>query len=207
MGWRREFEDEVAVGQSLHLPQHGPLLIGAGAPAHRNCDIVLECAQPAGVHARLEIFWKGRKPWSASISAMSSSPLYTHLVWLSSWLSTHGRNVIHAMCSYASLHNNTFLIIQYRRGSQPRKSGLASPGEQADATLWMILRYMRATLEQVRNRDHSISGCKDDNHVVFLVLGTQASCGGSACWQSEQVHCASKHMRASRPIAEHPRVR
>ena len=63
MGWRRQCDDEVAVGQPLHLPQHGPLLLGGGVKGQESCDIVLEGQEPSGVHARLEVFWKGRKPW------------------------------------------------------------------------------------------------------------------------------------------------
>ena len=63
MGWRRQCNDEVAVGQPLHLPQQGPMLIGGGGKRQDSCDIVLERHEPAGVHARLEIFRKGRKPW------------------------------------------------------------------------------------------------------------------------------------------------
>jgi len=55
----------VTVAQPIHLPQHGPLLLGGGDPKQGNCDLVLESAVEAGpgVHARLEIVFNGRKPW------------------------------------------------------------------------------------------------------------------------------------------------
>lgn len=64
VGWRLQCDDEVIVAQPLHLPQHGPLLLGGGDPRQAACDVVLEGAVEAGsgVHARLEIFWSGRKP-------------------------------------------------------------------------------------------------------------------------------------------------
>ena len=65
IGWRLSCDEEVTVGQSLHLPQHGPLLLGGGAPLDTISDVMLEGAVDAGnaVKARLELFWKGRKPW------------------------------------------------------------------------------------------------------------------------------------------------
>lgn len=65
VGWRLQCDDEVTVAQPIHLPQHGPLLLGGGDPSQGSCDVVLESAVEAGpgVHARLEIFFSGRKPW------------------------------------------------------------------------------------------------------------------------------------------------
>ena len=65
VGWRLQSDDEVTVAQPIHLPQHGPLLLGGGDPSQGSCDVVLESAVEAGpgVHARLEIFFSGRKPW------------------------------------------------------------------------------------------------------------------------------------------------
>ena len=53
------------MNQPLHLPQHGPLLVGGNASQQDTCDIIMEGASEAGpaIHARLEIFHKGRKPW------------------------------------------------------------------------------------------------------------------------------------------------
>ncbi|KAL0024788.1 hypothetical protein WJX79_007329 [Trebouxia sp. C0005] len=64
VGWRLQCDDELTVAQPIHLPQHGPLLLGGGDPKQGNCDLVLESAVEAGpgVHARLEIFFNGRKP-------------------------------------------------------------------------------------------------------------------------------------------------
>lgn len=82
MGWRREYDDEVAVGQPLHIPKHGPMLIGGGVKAQESCDVILECHEPGSVHARLEIFWKGRKPWYAFITSMHAYTLQNSaLLW------------------------------------------------------------------------------------------------------------------------------
>ncbi|KAL0049608.1 hypothetical protein WJX82_005847 [Trebouxia sp. C0006] len=64
VGWRLHCDDAVTVAQPIHLPQHGPLLLGGGDPRQGNCDLVLESAVEAGpgVHARLEIHFNGRKP-------------------------------------------------------------------------------------------------------------------------------------------------
>lgn len=64
VGWRLQCDDEVTVAQPIHLPQHGPMLLGGGDLKQGNCDLVLESAVEAGpgVHARLEILFKGRKP-------------------------------------------------------------------------------------------------------------------------------------------------
>lgn len=53
------------MNQPIHIPQHGPLLLGGDASQEATCDVILEGASEAGaaVHARLEIFHKGRKPW------------------------------------------------------------------------------------------------------------------------------------------------
>ena len=65
IGWRLSCDEELTVGQSLHLPQHGPLLLGGGSPLDTLSDVMVEGAGEAGdaVKARLELFWKGRKPW------------------------------------------------------------------------------------------------------------------------------------------------
>ncbi|KAL0022060.1 hypothetical protein WJX77_011849 [Trebouxia sp. C0004] len=64
VGWRLQCDDEVTVAQPIHLPQHGPLLLGGGDPRQGNCDLVLESAVEVGpgVNARLEIYFNGRKP-------------------------------------------------------------------------------------------------------------------------------------------------
>ena len=65
IGWRLDCDDEVAVGQMLHLPSHGPILIGEGESGQEQCDVMLEGAamDAASVRARLEVHWKGRRPW------------------------------------------------------------------------------------------------------------------------------------------------
>lgn len=53
------------MNQPMHIPQHGPFLLGGDAGQEATCDVILEGASKAGVavHSRLEIFHKGRKPW------------------------------------------------------------------------------------------------------------------------------------------------
>lgn len=53
------------MNEPIHIPQHGPIVLGGDADQEATCDIILEGASEAGaaVHSRLEIFLKGRKPW------------------------------------------------------------------------------------------------------------------------------------------------